>query len=96
MRRKSLIAAAAGILLCACTGEIASAGAVFLGPGHGLTGNDTGGIMQYVPDFKTRDYREIAAYYCARWGRLSRVTSVHARYGDYVSFVCMDRPDMIH
>jgi hypothetical protein len=75
----------------------ASAGAVFLGPGPGLTGNDIGGIIQYTPAImRHRLYRDIAANWCARWGRLSHVTSVHRRYGDYIGFVCMDRPGMIH
>ena len=38
----------------------------------------------------------MAASYCAHWGRLSHVTSVHPRYGDYITFVCMDRPGVIH
>jgi hypothetical protein len=38
----------------------------------------------------------MAASYCAHWGRLSHVTSVHARYGDYITFVCMDRRGIIH
>jgi hypothetical protein len=41
-------------------------------------------------------YRAMAADWCARWGRLSHVTSVHRIYGDYISFVCMDRSGVIH
>jgi len=75
----------------------ASAGAVFLGPGPGLTGNDIGGIIQSTPEvLEHRLYRTIAADWCARWGRLSHVTSVHRRYGDYIGFVCIDKPWMIH
>jgi hypothetical protein len=84
------------VLLIACGSREALAGAVLLGPGPGLTGNDTGGIITYVPDLQRRGYRQLAADWCARWGRLSHLTSVHRRYGDYVGFVCMDRPGMIH
>ncbi len=80
-------------LLLPCAASQALAGAVFLGPGPGLTGNDTGGIIAYRPDLA---YPEMAAAWCARWGRLSHITSVHRRYGDYISFVCIDRPGMIH
>jgi hypothetical protein len=74
---------------------IGAAPANILGPGWGITGNDTGGIIPYSPDIR-RVYREMAADYCARWGRLSHITSVHRRYGDYIGFVCIDKPWMIH
>ncbi len=64
-------------------------------PGRWITGNDTGGIIPYSPEVEGT-YRQLAADYCAHWGRLSQVTSVHRRYGDYISFVCMDRPGVIH
>ena len=95
MRRKLLVVVALALLL-PFAGRPALAGAVFLGPGPGLTGNDTGGIISYSPDLTKGVYREMAANWCTRWGRLSYVTSVHRRYGDYVSFVCIDRPGMIH
>ena len=38
----------------------------------------------------------MAANWCARWDRISFITSEHRRYGDYISFVCIDRPGMIH
>ncbi|MGB6534867.1 MAG: hypothetical protein WBF58_02780 [Xanthobacteraceae bacterium] len=69
--------------------------ASFAGPGPGITGNDTGGIIPYSPAIEPI-YRQLAAAYCARWGRLSHITSVHRRYGDYVGFVCIDKPWMIH
>jgi hypothetical protein len=65
------------------------------GPGPGLTGNDTGGIIAYSPAIEHL-YREMAAAHCARWGRLAHITSVHRRYGDYIGFVCIDKPWMIH
>jgi hypothetical protein len=89
-----LVVAAGGIVLA--TGQTAlSNGGRFAGPGTGITGNDTGGIFPYTPDVE-QAYDQIASDYCARWGRLSHVTSVHRKYGDYVSFVCIDKPYMIH
>jgi hypothetical protein len=52
--------------------------------------------MPYKPYIKPVEYRDMAASYCAHWHRLSQVTSVHRKYGDYVTFVCMDRPHIIH
>jgi hypothetical protein len=76
------------------TGALAS-GAEFAGPGPGVTGNDTGGIFPYSPGVETV-YQQIADDHCARWARLAKVTSIHRKYGDYVSFVCYDRPGRIH
>jgi hypothetical protein len=76
-------------------GAAGAAMAQFAGPGPGITGNNTGGIFPYSPAVEGI-YRQIAADYCASWGRLSHVTSVHRQYGDYVSFVCIDKPWMIH
>jgi len=72
-----------------------AAAAEFAGPNRGITGNDIGGIFPYTPDVEGT-YQQMAASYCARWHRLSHVTSVHRKYGDYVSFVCIDKPWMIH
>jgi hypothetical protein len=80
------------------TFALAASGAAFAGvtgPGPGITGNDTGGIIPYSPAVE-HIYRDLAAAHCGRWHRLYRVTSVHRRYGDYISFVCMDKPWMIH
>ena len=104
MIRRNVAAAVLGLMLLGLmllgliplgVGGRAFAGAVFLGPGPGLTGNDTGGIIVYAPALTRGAYRLWAADWCARWGRLSHITSMHRRYGDYVSFVCMDRPGMI-
>jgi hypothetical protein len=84
MGRNLFIAVVASLVLTACAG-----------PGPWITGNDTGGIFPYSPAVE-HTYRQIAADYCARWGRLSHVTSVHRIYGDYVGFVCIDRPRVIH
>jgi hypothetical protein len=96
MLRKVLIALGVVLATGLSTGSVAfSNGGRFAGPGIGITGNDTGGIFPYSPDVDA-SYEQIAADYCARWGRLSHVTSVHRKYGDYVSFVCIDKPWMIH
>jgi hypothetical protein len=79
--------------LCCCCGGAALA--AFGGPGPGITGNNTGGIIPYSPAV-AGIYRQLAADYCAGWGRLSHITSVHRRYGDYIGFVCIDKPWMIH
>jgi hypothetical protein len=93
MRRNPLIWVALTLVLTLGAGGVALANLV--GPGPGITGNDTGGIIPYSPDLEGL-YKDMASGYCARWGRLSHVTSVHRKYGDYISFVCMDRPGMIH
>ena len=79
-----------------CAASAAMAGAIFLGPGPWITGNDTGGIIPYSPDLEGGVYHGMAADHCARWNRLAQVTSVHRQYGDYISFVCIDRPGVIH
>jgi len=94
MRRTLWIAIALAFLTDA--GGVAFAAEPFLAPGPGLTGNDTGGIIVYRPDLDRAAYRRIAADWCAHWRRLSHVTSEHRNYGDYVSFVCIDRPGVIH
>ena len=85
----------AALLLAALSSSNTSATAGFLGPWPGLTGNDTGGIISYAPGIEYF-YRQMAADHCARWGRLSHITSVHRRYGDYIGFVCIDKPWIIH
>jgi hypothetical protein len=93
MPRYAVIIAASIVALAFCPVGTAKAG--LTGPGPGITGNDTGGIIPYSPEV-AGIYRQLAADYCASWGRLSHVTSVHRRYGDYIGFVCIDKPWMIH
>jgi len=96
MDRKLFLAAV--IALCgalAAANTALSREAEFTGPGPGVTGNNTGGIFPYSPDVEG-SYNEIAEAHCARYGRLAKVTSIHRVYGDYVSFVCYDRPPIIH
>ena len=98
--RKSIIALAvigAGGIVATLGGSAAALawGAEFAGPGPAVTGNDTGGIFPYSPDVEPI-YHQIAGDYCARWGRFAKVTSIHRVYGEYVGFVCYDRPGKIH
>ena len=65
-----------------------SAHAGIAGPGPGLTGNNTGGIIQWTPETDLI-YRDIAAAHCARWYRTANITSVHRMYGEYIGFRCM-------
>ncbi len=96
MHRKLLVAfGLAMIVSMAVSSAALASGAEFAGPGPGVTGNDTGGIFPYSPGVETV-YQDIAAAHCARWARLAKVTSIHRKYGDYVSFVCYDRPGRIH
>jgi len=97
MDRKFLIALGIALAFAVpLSGGVALAtGGEFAGPGPGITGNDTGGIFPYSPDVEG-SYQQISEGYCARWGRMAKVTSIHRKYGDYVSFVCYDRPGRIH
>jgi hypothetical protein len=58
------------------------------GPGPGLTGNDTGGIIPYA-SVTRQQARDLASDHCARYGKLARATGVDARYGGYYSFSCV-------
>jgi hypothetical protein len=92
MNRKLLMAL---VIVLASGGGAMASGAGFAGPGPAVTGNDTGGIFPYSPAVEAF-YQQIADDHCARWRRLAKVTSIHRVYGDYVSFVCYDRPGIIH
>lgn len=76
MRRKLSIVVLASALLAACTG-----------PGPGLTGNDTGGIITWSPEHQ-QVARDWAADHCGRYNKSARITSIHAQYGDYIGFSC--------
>ena len=72
---RSLACVAAALLLTACAG-----------PGPGLTGNDTGGI---IPSSVSREpARSMAAEHCARYGKYPVATSLDRRYGGYYGFEC--------
>jgi hypothetical protein len=55
---------------------------------RGLTGNDTGGVIQWTPETDLI-YRDIAAAHCARWNRIAKITSAHRWYGEFIGFVCL-------
>ena len=59
-----------------------------VGPGPGVTGNDTGGIIPYA--YHSREQaRELASNHCAMYGKLARARSIDPRYGGYYSFGCV-------
>ena len=88
------MACGAAMLAAAAPSGALAFGADFAGPGPQITGNNTGGIFPYRPAVPGT-YQEIAEGFCARYGRLAKVTSIHRIYGDYVSFVCYDRAGRI-
>jgi hypothetical protein len=55
---------------------------------YGINGNDTGGIIPWSPALRAYGYRDAAQHHCAGYHKLARITSVKARYGDYVGFAC--------
>ena len=58
--------------------------------------NDTGGIIAWSPQTH-RHARTIAREHCARYGKLARITSVNARYGNYIAFACrFPRAYLVH
>lgn len=72
------------VLLAACAG-----------PGSGITGNESGGIIPY-PLVAAQRYegsdtavaRDMASAHCAHYGKRAVITSIHRQYGDYVAFAC--------
>jgi hypothetical protein len=65
------------------------------GPGPGLTGNDSGGIIPYpvvaAQSVGTSDRvvaRAMADEHCARYNERAVNLNIHRQYGDYVSFDC--------
>jgi hypothetical protein len=54
----------------------------------GINGNDTGGIIPWSPALRAYGYHAAAQAHCEGYHRVARITSVHARYGDYVGFAC--------
>ena len=56
--------------------------------GYGMKANDTGGIIPWSPALHAYGYRAAAQDHCGGYNKIARVTSVHARYGDYVGFAC--------
>jgi hypothetical protein len=75
-----LAALAVTLLAPAAQAEIWSA--------YGINGNDTGGIIPWSPALRAYGYQAAAQGHCGSYRKVARVTSVHARYGDYVGFSC--------
>jgi hypothetical protein len=65
--------------------------AAFIGVGHGVTGNDTGGIIPWTPENELRA-PELAQAHCARYNKYARATSIVRRDGDYIGFECVWSP----
>lgn len=64
----------------------------FVGVNPFVTGNDTGGLIQWTPE-NDANAVQIAADFCAQYHKYPRLTSIHARYGDYIGFACEWRPN---
>jgi hypothetical protein len=56
-------------------------------------GNDTGGIIPWSCENEAAA-RVVAGDHCAYYQKFARITSVQRRYGDYISFNCLWRPDI--
>jgi hypothetical protein len=86
---------ASAVVLCAVAlGSLAlgssAADAGAAGPGPGVTGNDTGGIIQWIPEIPDLDfYKSIAVKHCARFNRYAGISSVRHVYGEYIGFRCV-------
>ena len=76
-------------LACACLFLLTAC----VGPGPGITGNDTGGIIPY-PLVASQGgsnravAQAMASGHCARYHKFAKITSIHRQYGDYVGFAC--------
>jgi hypothetical protein len=86
--------ASAAVLCAVALGSLAlglsAADAGAAGPGPGVTGNDTGGIIQWIPEIPHFGfYQHIAVEHCARFSRYAGISSVRYVYGEYVGFRCV-------
>jgi hypothetical protein len=79
--RKSLQAGVLALTLMALPAQAEIYGA------FSINGNDTGGIIPWSPQI-AHQYHDLATHHCAGYKKVARITSVHARYGDYVTFKC--------
>jgi hypothetical protein len=77
----ALAVLAAGLSLGAC-GR--------MGPGPGVTGNDTGGIIPWSP-MSRKTARAMAAEHCAQYDKYARFTGAVPHYGGYLSFACLPK-----
>jgi hypothetical protein len=60
---------------------------------YGVTGNDTGGMIAWSRDAEFRA-RDLAADYCAWYGKYARITGINRQYGQYISFNCLWHPEV--
>ena len=56
-----------------------------------VKGNDTGGIITWSCESEAAA-RAIAAEHCARFGKSARITGVHRKFGEHISFHCLWNP----
>ena len=56
-----------------------------------IKGNDTGGIVPWSPDL-LQMLHPTAEAHCARYNKISFITSLPAKPGDYAAFVCAFPP----
>jgi hypothetical protein len=77
--------------------SLAASLAACTGPGPGLTGNDSGGIIPYPLVASQGDgsrnadravARAMAAEHCARYSKRPVNLDIPRKYGEYVSFDC--------
>ncbi|MGI8527757.1 MAG: hypothetical protein ACR2K5_16615 [Pseudolabrys sp.] len=74
---------------CAALGLLSAAVlAACAGPGPGLTGNDTGGIIPYA-SVSPEQARTMASEHCASYNKQAKATGVDPHYGGYYSFSCV-------
>ena len=93
MHRRFVSSVTLHAVMVLCAGNLAAAAvssayAGAAGPGPGVTGNDTGGIIQWFPGIH-HYYKTIAVEHCARYYRWAGISSVRFRYGEYIGFQCV-------
>ncbi len=57
------------------------------GVSPGLTGNSTGGIIQWTPE-NQKYARDYAAEHCGYYGKVAEMKRPVPRPGEYISFTC--------
>ena len=78
-----MIGAASLVAVCG----LLAVGPALADPVLPLKGNDTGGIIAYPLSYRL-DYRALAIYHCAYYGKVVKFLAVDARPGGYISFAC--------
>jgi len=69
-----------------CLIAVACAGCA--GPGPGVTGDKSGGIIPWSPANQALAF-DLADAHCATYAKRSRITSVYAEPGAYIGFACL-------